>query len=241
VRLADELEQRLVAPKGGYYMAAPRPGLLFQPLSVTDGAIPSGNAVAIHDLRALAELTHEPRFRERAERNLRAFARELEQYPGAVPMLAAAVVRGVGDTASTPVASREVQPERAGAGAMDELARQVVETAATAGEPVGGWRPLELRLRIRKGWHVNANPASEDFLIPTGVEGEVRGLQYPDGKPFRFTFSEAPLEVYEGEVVLRGEVASGARDVRVTYQACDANRCLRPVTLTLPLGGGGRR
>ena len=54
-------------------------------------------------------------------------------------------------------------------------------------------------------------------------------------------FSETALEVYEGEVVLRGEVAAGATSVSVTYQACDANRCLRPVTRTVPLDGGGRR
>jgi hypothetical protein len=93
VRLADELQARLAAPAGGYYLATPRPGLLFQPLTVLAGALPSGNAVAVHDLLTLAEETGEPRFLERAERSLRVFAADLERYPEAVPMLAAAVLR----------------------------------------------------------------------------------------------------------------------------------------------------
>jgi hypothetical protein len=93
VRLADELQARLAAPAGGYYLATPRPGLLFQPLTVLAGALPSGNAVSVHDLLTLAEETGEPRFLERAERSLRVFAADLERYPEAVPMLAAAVLR----------------------------------------------------------------------------------------------------------------------------------------------------
>jgi hypothetical protein len=38
-----------------------------------------------------------------------------------------------------------------------------------------------------------------------------------------------------------GEVAAGAGEVRVTCQACDEERCLRPVTRTLVVGGGAER
>ncbi|MFP3940169.1 MAG: thioredoxin domain-containing protein [Thermoanaerobaculia bacterium] len=92
-RLADELERRLATPGGGYYLSKARPELLVQPLTVTGGALPSGNAVAAHALLALAEETGEERFRARAERSLRAFAPHLERFPEAVPMLAAAVLR----------------------------------------------------------------------------------------------------------------------------------------------------
>ncbi|HSL81465.1 MAG TPA: thioredoxin domain-containing protein, partial [Thermoanaerobaculia bacterium] len=106
VRLADELHARLAAPSGGYYLAAPRSGLLFQPLTVLGGALPSGNAVAVHDLLTLAEVTGEPRFLERAERSLRAFAADLERHPEATPMLAAAVLRFPRSTAPPPPTDR---------------------------------------------------------------------------------------------------------------------------------------
>ena len=222
-RLADELEERLAAPGGGYYMASPQAGLLVQPLSVTDGAIPSGNAILVHDFLALARATGEARYRARAERSLKAFARELEQSPAAVPMLAAAVLRLAGDEASRPEAAK-----------LEELARQVVTVGATT-TGSGDWRLLEVDLRLAEGWHVNANPASEDFLVPTQVEGEVKNLRYPQGRPFRFAFASGPIAVYGGEVTIRGEVAGEADEVVLTYQACDDRRCLPPVKKALRL------
>jgi hypothetical protein len=251
IRLADELDARLAAPGGGYYLAAPRPGLLFQPISVTGGAIPAGNAVAIHDLLTLAEKTGEPRFLERAERALRGFSTQLERFPEAVPMLAAAVVRyprvaqraGSGDRPAQ-VAATTAGPEPEGASppeALDALARRVVEARASA-SGTGAWRPLEVHLSLADGWHVNANPASEEFLIPTEVAGEVRAVRYPAGESFHFPFAETPLRVYQGEVTIRGEAAAGAEEVRLTYQACDDRRCLPPVTESLPLTtAAGRR
>ncbi len=241
-RLAGELEERLLAPRGGYYMAAPQPGLLLQPLSVSDGAIPSGNAILVHDFLALARATGEARYRERAERSLKAFARELEQYPAAVPMLAAALLRlGEEKAGGAPAAVvAAAAPVAAGGAAssdpaqLEELARGVVAAEATASGS-GAWRRLAVRLRLAEGWHVNANPASEEFLIATQVAGEVKNLHYPQGTPFRFAFAGAPLNVYGGEVTIRGEVAGEAEDVVLTYQACDDSRCLPPVKKALRL------
>ncbi len=242
VRLADELHERLAAPAGGYYLTAPLPGLLFQPLSVAGGAIPSGNSVAVHDLLTLAQRTGEPRFRERAERSLKAFGRELEEHPIAAPMLAAAVLR-------FRAANESAQPGRAAPNGvatatmatedLRDLSREVVEARAVV-SGAGSWRPLAVRLRLKPGWHINANPASEDFLIPTEVKGAVRSVAYPPGEASRFAFSPTPLAVYAGAVVLRGEVAANARSVLLTYQACDERRCLPPVTKTLELEKEGK-
>jgi uncharacterized protein YyaL (SSP411 family) len=92
-RLATELEQRLRDPQGGYTLAGPNPRLLFQSKTITDGAIPAGNAVAILDLLALARKTGNAVYRERAASALRAFAPDLDRYPAAVPTLALAVLR----------------------------------------------------------------------------------------------------------------------------------------------------
>jgi hypothetical protein len=68
------------------------------------------------------------------------------------------------------------------------------------------------------------------------VEGEVRSIVYPPGKSVRFAFSDRPLDIYAGDVVVRGEAAASATSVSVTYQACDESRCLRPVTRAVPFG-----
>ena len=100
--------------------------------------------------------------------------------------------------------------------------------------PPGSTARLAAVVAIDGGWHVNANPASQEFLIPTAVEaagdGELRGVAYPTGERLRFAFAGDELAVYGGAVEIRGEVRPGD-DTRllVTYQACDDERCLPPV------------
>ena len=121
-------------------------------------------------------------------------------------------------------------------GAGSDLAS--LRTKAVRDEGGGGWRPFTVRLEIADGWHVNANPASREFLIPTAVEaagdGELRGVAYPTGERLRFAFAGDELAVYGGAVEIRGEVRPGD-DTRllVTYQACDDERCLPPVVREL--------
>ncbi|OYV29172.1 MAG: hypothetical protein B7Z81_15270, partial [Acidocella sp. 20-61-6] len=49
-------------------------------------------------------------------------------------------------------------------------------------------RSIAITLHIAKGWHVNANPPSLPFLIPTTVRAEISGktvplaVQYPPGR-----------------------------------------------------------
>jgi len=99
-------------------------------------------------------------------------------------------------------------------------------------EPVAGegWQPFRLVLEIAPGWHIQANPASEEFLLPTEVtaEGgaEVRDLQYPPGE-------EMPA-VYAGRVEVAGEVSGHGRLV-VRFQLCDDARCLPPAERIIPL------
>jgi hypothetical protein len=100
-------------------------------------------------------------------------------------------------------------------------------------------------LSISPGYHVNANPATFPYLIPTAVDpGKVEGIIagkpiYPVAQKEKFQFADQPLAVYEGEVQirlpLRGEVnaGKGARSllVDVRVQACDREKCYAPDTL----------
>ncbi|HEY8241481.1 MAG TPA: protein-disulfide reductase DsbD domain-containing protein, partial [Kiritimatiellia bacterium] len=95
---------------------------------------------------------------------------------------------------------------------------------------------VEVRLVIEKGWHVNANKPSMDNLIATAVSADgVAKLKYP--KPVKKKVGPDTLDVYEGDVVIRGEVASKGASaplkISVTFQPCDDTRCLKPETVTL--------
>ncbi len=233
-RLADEMERRLRRPEGGYYMSEARADLLFQAATVTDGAIPSGNGVALLALATLAERTGKAVYRERAEAGLRAFAPALEHHPAAVATVAQALLRVGG-------ADRVEEREAEAPTSLDRLAQEVVASGVRLSGPprADGWRPFELEIEIREGWHLNANPASLEFLVPTRVAGAVRALAYPAGESFRPAFADAELSVYSGRTSIAGEIAPDGGALELTYQACDERRCLAPVTRRLELGGGG--
>lgn len=132
-------------------------------------------------------------------------------------------------------------------------ANTVVEPRAYVSlEPVPRGRTFEVAVvvKIRPGFHLNANPASQDYLIPTTLEAELppgfRALEtrYPRGVLRRFKFSPEKLSVYEGEAALRMKLQApleaplGATKLNLTlrYQACNEEACLPPVKLPVTAG-----
>ncbi len=227
-RLAAEMQRRLAAPEGGYFHSEADPRLLLRVRPVTDGAIPSGNGVAALGLLRLAEVTGKTEYRRLAAGVLRAFAGELTRHPRATPTLAAAVLLAdKAATASSPGVLAMPDPRPASSPGRKDVVH--AEASITGAALPDGWRPFEVRLAIEEGWHVNANPASLDYLAPTTVAGTVRELVYPPGDRLRLSFEAQPLAVYSGSVTLRGELAGGAGRVRLTYQACNDRSCLPPV------------
>ncbi|MGH9336641.1 MAG: thioredoxin domain-containing protein, partial [Vicinamibacteria bacterium] len=176
-RLVDQMESRLRDPRGGYYQTVEKPYLLFQAKGANDGAIVSANGVAASVLLELHELTGKAVYRSRAEDAMRAFASDLERYPEAAMTLALAVERYHSD------------------GPVEAWAR-------TSSGAEASWIGVRVSLRIEEGWHINANPASSPYLIPTEIRGEVRNVVYPRGKSMSFGFSKEPLSVYDGELAL---------------------------------------
>jgi thiol:disulfide interchange protein DsbD len=114
-------------------------------------------------------------------------------------------------------------------------------TAYTPGAIVNG----VVVLQVDKPYHVNANPASEDYLIPTelkltaGKGYKVGKVEYPKPIEKSFAFSEGkPLKIYEGRIPIRFQLTldkgapKGNLTVKATlrYQACDDNACYPPRT-----------
>jgi thioredoxin:protein disulfide reductase len=117
--------------------------------------------------------------------------------------------------------------------------------AADVSIPVGGNADATVTLSISSGYHVNANPATFSYLIPTAVDpGKAEGIVagkpiYPIAQKKKFQFAEEPLAVYEGEAQIRlplrveANAGKGARSlaIEVRVQACDTEKCYAPDTL----------
>ena len=131
-----------------------------------------------------------------------------------------------------------------------ETARHV--RASATSRSLGSYREIVITLDIELGYHVNANPASFDFLIPTSVTfGAVRPMEvrYPAPTSFKPSFAPDTLNVYEGTVQLVAKLEDGALDglhalsATVNAQACTEAVCLPPsrIVLTIRLDTTQRR
>jgi len=228
-RLQAEQESRLGDPEsGGYFSAGEDPGVLYRPKPAHDGAVASGNGVAALNLLELAGLTGEAGYRERAEAALAAFGEGM----GAAPLAYATLLRALPGLAVSAPKRDEKGPVPVETDLEDE-AREVVEVVGRLGPGGESWRSFTVELKIRRGWHVNANPVGAD-LVPTSIGpvlGKLRGVRYPEGEPFGSAPNRIPA--YRGQVSLEGEIdhpGGGAPAVELTYQACEDTRCLPPVT-----------
>ena len=104
---------------------------------------------------------------------------------------------------------------------------------------------VSVRLSIANGYHVNANPATEKFLIPTSLSVKpdagitVGKIAYPQPLKKKFPFAEVPLAVYEGNAVIKLTLAA-PRDAQpgqhtlnadIRVQPCDDEKCYPPTTI----------
>jgi uncharacterized protein len=251
VALTEEQIARLRDPEGGFFVAAESPDLLFRSKEVFDGALPAGNGVAVLNLLELAARTGEERWLAEARAALQAFANLVERVPDAVKTLAVATRRYhrlAGGAAATGPDADMPEKEREPYAGEEALEREELRVVGTrlelGGEPEGeekesaeaarGWRPFRLALDIALGWHLNANPASEAFLVPTELRGdgglELRDVRYPEGEKADMPYTGGQgLGIYRGIVELTGELRGQGR-LLLTYQPCDETRCLPPVT-----------
>jgi Disulphide bond corrector protein DsbC len=144
-------------------------------------------------------------------------------------------------------------PAAASPAATPAAAQQLPTPAASQSQPVnasveevklsaGGAGEAVVRLDIAPGFHVNANPASDKFYIPTELRAEAQeGITpgkpvYPSSVSRKLSFSEKPLAVYEGQAVIKlplradKTAAQGRHTFRakVHVQPCNDQGCLPP-------------
>ncbi|HMF91298.1 MAG TPA: protein-disulfide reductase DsbD domain-containing protein [Candidatus Angelobacter sp.] len=108
---------------------------------------------------------------------------------------------------------------------------------------MGSRAPLEIRLHVQPGFHINSSQPLTPELIPTQVlftppeDLVIAKVQYPAGVLMSFPFDpNNKLSVYSGAVVVKATVlptpkaAAGRYTVHaeVKYQACDNNSCYPP-------------
>ncbi|MEZ4751029.1 MAG: protein-disulfide reductase DsbD family protein [Bdellovibrionota bacterium] len=135
-----------------------------------------------------------------------------------------------------------------------DLLKYQVPKAVNA--PKGKQTTVKLKFTVEKGFHVQANPASEKYLIATELKLEpnkdfkVATIAYPpckEGKamgpckPFKIAGSEKAINAYEGTFEIAvpltpaESLKAGAHNLTGTlkYQACNEQTCFFPTKLSV--------
>ncbi len=238
--LTSEQIQRLRDPHGGFFVGEASPDVLFRSKDVFDGATPAANSIAVLNLIELARRTGDLGWRAEARNALAAFAPVIEGHPDGARMMLVALRQYRQTSDETGAGPEEADAEYGEARAAFERSAEAA-TAKLDHEAEKLVRPhltvedgtFRLVLEIDPGWHLQANPASEPYLVPTEVTGEVRNVRYPAGERLSSRFSQEAIAVYSGRVEITGEftgTSGGAGRLTLTYQPCDDSRCLPPVT-----------
>lgn len=112
---------------------------------------------------------------------------------------------------------------------------------------VGVATTVRLPLTIAAGYRIQANPASNQFLVPLEVrldtaDGLLFGKPvYPSPRPYRLEGSDEQLDTYQGDLEIvvpmtaTGPGAAGPHAVEgtVRYQACTSRTCLFPSSVPI--------
>ena len=245
-RIGRAMVKNLRHRSGRFRYTAPSIGFLIAETRDTfDGAFPSGNSLAVRALTGLAGIGY-PGYGRYAADILRCFDPMLREHPDALPYMLWGLHEYRGAMASG------TDPGRSAPGIPSTAEVLRVEGTLSPDRFAPG-QPLEISvtLAIEKGWHVNAQPASLETLVPTTLFATVAGAEtsftprYPPGTSISIGPEEDRIEVYENRVTLGGtmtigrtETEQGERQVTVSVraQACDdTGRCLAPSTVQVKL------
>jgi hypothetical protein len=246
--LADAILKKFQRRNGSLATTAGDNGLPIPPRDSGDNVYPSGTSVAVDLLQRLAKVSGKAVYATAAERALRRLSGRVQQDPEAWPVLVVAVnvhsarqatnsggrVAASGSAANAPAPSLDASKKLASLSTASHV--RVTAEIRDAGDQ----DHIVLTLHVDKGYHINANPASLDYLIPTSVVFEEltpTKIIYPSPVRIRPEFSREGLNVYEGEVpivaVVPKEVLNKRKTLRATVsaQACTDQVCLPPAKL----------
>ncbi len=229
--LADLMIKRFRdSADGGFFMSDAENALFANPKSLHDSALPSGNSVAIIALASLALRTGDLSYQDHANEALQA----ISPSPGKNIFSSASLTKALDLLVHGEI------------GKYQYGARGAVKASAAI-KTIKGDKFVEVKLQLADNWHINAHRSNVKDIIPTSIHIDadysaalLNEIIYPDSISKRFSFLETPLQVYEGDIVLRGSlnVDDSARlnnivPLVIQFQACNDQVCLAPEKLTL--------
>ncbi|MFK5970304.1 MAG: DUF255 domain-containing protein [Candidatus Marithrix sp.] len=208
---------------GGFFINVPDDKLLMiRPKSPNDGAIPSGNSVAVRVLAMLTKRTGADIYREHANTTINSFASSISNNPDNY----AYMLLGVDE-----LLHGEMKKQQYGSNGNVKASLQLTDTEVI------------LTINIKSGWHINAHKPLQSNLIATVLtvgksEWQLEAIEYPEPKYQSLQWQQEKLALYEGEIQLQGRLKrsnlsqdNNILPIKLKFQTCNDKICLPPEEL----------
>ncbi len=217
--------------QGGFFMAGQSKiaAQMHRLKEVHDGAIPSGNSVAVRVLAELYTRTGEQLYLDKALATVAAFSEQISANPAAYAYLLLGVDQIFdGET-----------------GNIQYAARGAVTVRAKLEASGDNQFTLAIDLKVKPGWHINAHKPLQKDLIATEISlndnakgWQFKSVSYPQPLQKKMAFQNSVLALYEGSVQLKAEIKKNNRNNSplpfvITLQACNDQHCLAPEKLQM--------
>lgn len=205
--------------QGGFFLSAADALTPLRGRSLDDGATPSATALGYALLKELSQRTGDSRYQDRANQLLQHIGSRIEQYPASFSYLL----------------SQYSQQLNHNLNAIQYAANGALRAELNAKED-----GFILSVRLRDGWHINAEIPGDKRLIGAQVSGtNIDQISYPVGTALNVQFSPDPIGVYSGEFEIGGRQTTqdGLLPPRLMFQfqACSDRICLPPERLVMQI------
>lgn len=226
--LADEMLDKFLDSDSGALVMGRERLLFHHPKDSYDGALPSGNAVAVRVLSRLARRTGKAAYAGHAARIVQAFADGIGRQPAAYAYLLAQFDE---------MRHGEIGPRQyAARGAIKIEAKRMKQLRKST---------ITINLDIEEGWHINAHEplqkalAATEISLADGSAWTFDRATYPEPTLRTLPFDKEPLALYEGRICIQAELSrhnnAGFEPIKLNLQlqACDRNACQPSETVAL--------
>ncbi|MBA7465834.1 hypothetical protein ES707_01006 [subsurface metagenome] len=242
--LADRMLARFSRPDGSFSTTLNEESLLVPVTDESDLEMPSGTSMAIDLLLRLHVASADTRYLTAATNAIQRFSGQFHNRPEAWASVIATLNRyPLPSTRQSAQATNATTDKNASGGPRELASADHVHVAASV-KSVPEGKVIVVTIKVDDNFHINANPASYDFLIPTALEFKgikPANVEYPKSVRFTSRFAREGLDVYEGSVVIVATFPKGSLQggdpiqASITAQACTEQVCLPPSTVPISI------
>lgn len=244
--LMREAHEKLWDTESGGYFASGRDDLrIIRVKTVEDGVLPSPNAIMLHNLINLFEMTGNSEWKATALQAENAFAAHIMEAkrPTEITHWLAALNRLHPQDLEHEVVQSGVRRVPDASVPLVELATKLLDAKGV----VDGEQQIAITLRIAEGWHINGVQTHDPSLVPTQIDarGEgvetILGLTIAPPEMRKLTYSGQVAPVYSGTVngILRVRLKKQGRPItlHLSCQPCNDKACLPVMHAMAELSG----